>query len=67
MIYCEYKYNYYDNDFRNYMFIEFEDYSEIGIEVMGILENRTQIIISLFDKMIINLKMLGICKFSSLE
>lgn len=67
MIYCEYKYNYYDNDFRNYMFIEFEDYSEIGIEVMGILENRTQIIISLFDKMIkVNYKKIAIDKFNYL-
>ena len=49
MIYCDYKYNYADYDFRNYAFIENEDYQDINPAVIKILDKRTRTIISSFD------------------
>lgn len=49
MIYCDYKYNYADYDFRNYAFIENEDHQDINPAVIRILDKRTRTIISSFD------------------
>ena len=49
MIYCDYKYNYAEYDFRNYAFIENEDYQDINPAVIKILDKRTRTIISSFD------------------
>jgi len=49
MIYCDYKYNYADYDFRNYAFIENEDHQDINPAVIKILDKRTHAIISSFD------------------
>ena len=49
MIYCDYKYNYADYDFRNYAFIKNEDHQDINPAVIKILDKRTRTIISSFD------------------
>ncbi len=52
MIYCNYKYNYADYDFRNYAFIERDDLQEIDPAVIKILDERTHTIISSLDNLL---------------